>query len=99
MVLVTEPRVPDWLYDAAELQCPHSGAGEEWGEQEVVTGTYDDHVVQVSQTPALLEVPEDTVTAPACTQNDQVLSGVGSGGRGTIVAATASPVIAAAVAE
>lgn len=103
MVLVTKPRVPDWLYDAPELERPHCGAGEEWGEQEVVPGTDDDDVVEVSQTPAPFKVPEDTVTAPARPQNDQVLSGVGSGaggGRETIyTAAAAAADVAVAAAE
>lgn len=74
VMLVPEARVPDGLYDATELQGAHRGAGQQRGEEEVVPGADDDDIEQLSEALTTLEVPQDTVAAPARAQDDQVLS-------------------------
>ena len=74
VVLISEPNVPDGLDDAAKLEGTNSSAGQERGEQEMVSRADDDDIVEVAQMFSLLEVLEDTVAAPARTQDDYVLS-------------------------
>lgn len=63
-MLVSKPNIPDGLDNAPELKGTNCGAGQEWGEQEMISGTDDDDFVEVAQMFSFLEVLKDTVAAP-----------------------------------
>ena len=55
---------PNRLYDTAELQCPHSGTGQQRSEEKVVAWA-DDNCIKL----LLVYFPEDAVTAPSRSQD------------------------------
>ena len=67
-MVVPEASVADGLNDAAKFQSPHSGAGKEGGEQEVVSRAHHDHLI-----PALVDILQQTVARPPCAQNHHPL--------------------------
>ena len=91
MVLVPEPYVSDRLDDAAELQRADRRAGQQGREEEVVSGTDDDHVEQL-----LVGFSEDAVASPAGAQDHESPSLAGalfaSAGAGGEVAVVARPI-------
>ena len=63
-MLIAKSSIPHRLNDTAELKGPNCGADQEGGEKKMVARAYYNDVEEIAQAFILLDVSEDTVTAP-----------------------------------